>query len=60
MPMEDGTRVLGVDDDGHVMFEADGLINHTCATPGEFVVWYGLDNMDESERRSLGAKYASL
>ena len=54
MPTKGGTRVLGVDADGHVMFEFNGLVNLTCETPAEFVDWYGLEDMDGDERRSLG------
>jgi hypothetical protein len=54
MPMKDGTRVMGVDDDGCVLFESNGLVNHTCETPAEFVEWYGLDEMDDDERRAIG------
>lgn len=54
MPMKDGTRVLGVDADGLVMIEVDGIGNHTGETPGEFVGWYGLGDLDGDERLSIG------
>lgn len=54
MPPKDGVRVVGVDKDGFVMFEAHGLVNRTCETPAEFVEWYGLDDMDDDERRAIG------
>jgi hypothetical protein len=49
-----GVKVLGLDEDGHVMFEANGIVNLTCETTLKVVGWYGLEDLDADERRAIG------
>lgn len=57
MPLEDGTKVVGLDCDGCVVMETDdGMSFLTNESPEEFIEWYGFDDLNEAELTAIGIR----
>lgn len=48
------TRVIGLDEQGHVLIEECGEIVATGDDLFAFVDWYGLEDIGVEERRAIG------